>query len=174
MITVLLGLELQRQAYTNTKHFQMKKILIALIVLFTLNSCTGLEDDNYYGFEFVVVNHTSQEYNAEIVVGGFKDGVFIPTDSIRMDPIVIHKPEYDASGFFKERNRWNPDMQKTRAIPSDSCYFKLKLTNDRQEFIKKSETNDALFALEIPENNLFKNDNGIIGFRITETSIYKY
>ena len=152
----------------------MKKILIALTALFILNGCTGLEDDNYYGFRAVVVNHTNEIYNAELVVGGFKDGIFIPTDSIRMNPIVINKPEYDASGFFKESNRWNPDMRKIRSITSDSCYFKLKLTNDRHEFIKKSETKDALFALKIPENNIFKNDKGIISFRITETSIYKY
>ena len=150
----------------------MKKKMIVLIVLFTLNGCTGLEDENYYGFEFHIHNGTSQEYNAEIVVGGFKNGVFIPTDSIRMNPIAISLSEHSGSSFFEEKNRWQPDMQKIRRIPSDSVFFKLKLTNDRQEFIKKSETNDALFALKIPENNLLKNDKGAVGFRITDLVIY--
>ena len=62
-----------------------KKLITALLSLFLYASCnfTALEGGPYEGFSFLFYNETSNVYDAEIIIGGMKNGVFIPIESIQ-------------------------------------------------------------------------------------------
>lgn len=136
----------------------MKKTIFILIVsALVFISCTDPGGDPIYdGFKLQVSNSTNTDYDLEIVIGGKKNGVFIPTDSIKMQPPAIKNR---SSYYFLESNRWMPDLSKIKALPSDSCYFKLKLSNQRVEFIKRFNQQKAL-SLLLPNKNYYRGDYG--------------
>ncbi|NVK51603.1 MAG: hypothetical protein HWD85_01620 [Flavobacteriaceae bacterium] len=150
----------------------MKKysFLTLIIITLVLSSCVRDEDEPYHGFVFDFWNYTDEVYDAELVIGGYKNGTFIPTDSI-----LIHQIQKGEGKlfYFSEENRWKPNLDRIRNIPSERCYFKLKLTPQRQEMIIRSGQTDIL-GLKLPSRRHFKGDFGklIIGIRDTEITGY--
>lgn len=150
----------------------MKKIVYTLIAsALIFISCSDPGGDPIYdGFKLQVSNRTNTDYNIEIVIGGKKNGIFIPTDSIKMNqPVIKKKSNY----YFIEDNRWMPDLSKIKALPSDSCYFKLKLSNQRVEFIKRFNQQKAL-NLQLPNKNYYTGDYGWLLISIWDDKITGY
>lgn len=62
-----------------------KKTLLLVITVLILTSCVKDEDRSFEGFSFFITNNASTVFeNAEIVIGGMQNGVFMPTDSIKL------------------------------------------------------------------------------------------
>jgi hypothetical protein len=131
-----------------------KITLIALICSFLLASCFKDEDRFDEGFSFYITNNAQVFENAEIVIGGFLNDEFVPTDSIKFDKIELREKHY-----FFDANRWKPSLNKIRAIPSEHCYFKFKLSPQREEFVKVYNQND-LMSLLLPSEDFFIGNYG--------------
>ncbi len=146
----------------------MKKTLILLLFTLTLFSCSDPGGDPVFdGFEFDFRNKTNQEYTIEIVIGGMQNGTFVPTDSILMPSELIANKNIS---FYTEENRWKPNLNKIKAIPSERCYFKIKLSPQREEVIIKSGQSDAL-GLLLPSSNFFAGDYGRLIIGIWENEV---
>lgn len=145
-----------------------KKILILWFLVLTLFSCEDPGGEEIFeGFSFSFYEYTGEDYDVEIVIGGMDNGVFKPTDSIKMETkLPALKKAYN---FFFEDNRWQPDLNKTRAIPSEKCYFKIKLSNNRTEMIGVYNQ-EGLMSLSLPSGDVFVGDYGrlIISIRKDE------
>ena len=149
----------------------MKKPIILLLITLGMFSCSDPGGDPVFdGFEFDFRNKTNQEYTIEIVIGGMQNGTFVPTDSILMPSELIANKNIS---FYTEENRWKPNLNKIKAIPSERCYFKIKLSPQREEVIIKSGQSDAL-GLLLPSSNFFAGDYGrlIIGIWDNEVTGY--
>ena len=135
----------------------MKKIIILIFSVFVIVSCSDPGGDPVFeGVEFDFRNKTNQEYTIEIVIGGMLNNVFVPTDSVLM-PTEITANE--SRFFYTEGNRWRPDLNKIRAVPSERCYFKIKLSPQREEMVKRSDKSNAL-GLLLPSSDFFVGDYG--------------
>ena len=137
--------------------FKIRKIIILMFSVFVITSCSDPGGDPVFeGIEFDFRNKTNQEYTVEIVIGGMLNNVFVPTDSVLMPTeIKASKSHF----FYTEGNRWKPDLNKLRAIPSERCYFKIKLSPQREEMVKRSDKSDAL-GLLLPSSDFFAGDYG--------------
>ena len=123
----------------------------------TIFSCADPGGDPIYeGLEFDFRNKTNEKYDIEIVIGGMSNGNFISTDSIVM-PSKIQ--ENSSKFFYLDQDRWKPNLDKIRDIPSERCYFKIKLSLQREEMVKRSDKSDAL-GLLLPSNDFFAGDYG--------------
>ena len=146
----------------------MKKVFIFLVAFSVLlTSCEDF-DPTYDGFELNFWNKTSEFYNAEIIIGGFNNGKFIATDSVVVKEIEIGGN--NALLYFVNENRWKPDLNKIRKIPSERCYFKIKLSNGREELITKFNSSE-LFDLQVLNKNYFKGDSGLLIITINNSII---
>ena len=146
----------------------MKKTLILLLFTLTLFSCSDPGGDPVFdGFEFAIKNETNKKYSIELVIGGMKNDVFIPTDSIIMQP-EIEANSYPS--YFSEANRWKPNLNKIRNIPSERCFFKIKLLNNRSEMISRYNQQE-LMGLLLPEDEVFEGDYGRLLIVIWENEV---
>ena len=142
-----------------------KKILFLVIVVLTLSSCIKDEDRVFEGFSFYIGSNVGSFENAEIVIGGMQNNIFVPTDSIKFDKI-----EYLSKHYYFDENRWKPNLAKIRTIPSERCYFKIKLSDQREEFIKVYNQNETM-SLLLPSENVFTGDYGRLIIAITGTEV---
>ncbi len=144
-----------------------KKILFLVIVVLTLSSCVKNEDRSFDGFSFFITNNASTVFeNAEIVIGGMQNGVFVPTDSIKLPKLERLVPK----DYHFDDNRWKPNLDKIRAIKSDRCYFKFKLSSQREELVGRYN-NTELMSLLLPSENTFKDDYGELLFTIYDNNV---
>ncbi|WKD84839.1 hypothetical protein KCTC32516_00173 [Polaribacter huanghezhanensis] len=97
-----------------------------------------------------------------------QNNVFTPTDSIKFDKI-----EFLSKDYYFGMNRWKPSLDKIRVIPSERCYFKIKLSNQREEMIKQSGQS-TLLDLLLPNGNVFEGDYGRLIIAITGTEVTGY
>ena len=133
------------------------KILIVVASFFLLTSCSDPGGDPVFeGLSLALFNKTNQAYDAKLFIGGMKNGVFIPTDSILISPKIKANNSYN---YFGDENRWKPDLRKIKAISLDRCYFLLRLSDQREELIGRYNQT-ALFSLLIPDNHIFIGDYG--------------
>ncbi|MFN0729847.1 hypothetical protein [Polaribacter gochangensis] len=146
---------------------KIKKIIIVLNFLLLI-SCVKDEDRSFEGFTFVISNETNLIYDAEIFIGAIKNGVFSPTDSIVIPKIKVGKghPHY-----FIDEHRWRPNLESIRNIPANECYFLLKLSNSREEILKRYDTS-TLFGLEISNNKKIVDEEGRIYIYIYDNEIF--
>lgn len=136
------------------------KTKLFIFLFYLLNSCTDPGGDPLFeGFEVSFINNTNEVYDAEIVVGGYKNDIFMSTDSISLSNIKRGK---NNGSYFIDKNRWKPNLDKIRNLPSEKCGFKIKLSNGREEFIIDSNTNEVKKLL-LPEVGNFY---GYFGFLI--------
>lgn len=147
----------------------MKKIIIIVFVALTLNSCADPGGEEIFeGFMFSFHEYTGEGYDIEIVIGGMDNGIFKPTDSIKMGTeLPALKKGYN---YFFEDNRWKPDLDKIRAIPSSHCYFKIKLSNNRTEMIEVFNQK-ILMSLLLPSGDVFVGDYGRLVISIRKDKI---
>lgn len=150
----------------------IKTILLVLI----LNSCNGIGDPGgepiYDGFVVTIANSTNQIYRGEIVIGALKNNSFISTDSIQFER-NLEIGNATGGFYFVNEKRWKPNLNKIKNIPSERCYFKLKLSNGRSSIITRYNSN-VLFSLLLPEENYFKGDFGKLYLNIDDTQISGY
>ncbi|NVK53066.1 MAG: hypothetical protein HWD85_09040 [Flavobacteriaceae bacterium] len=136
-----------------------KQLIVSVIsILFVMTSCDWFEDENYEGFMVSFSNHTSKVYDGVMIIGGFKNGNFVPTDSVEVPQIKLGSGVANPS-YFIDKNRWKPNLDKIRKIPSERCYFKLKLSDGRSELIKRYQSSE-LMSLLLPSEKYFENDYG--------------
>ena len=152
----------------------MKKKYLQLLCLVFLSSCTDPGGDpTFEGFTFGFTNRTHKVYDARLYIGGFLNGGFIATDSIDINDLKTGSPDIHGN-YFVEENRWKPSLDKIRAILSDSCYFKLKLSNTREEIIEDFDSSNY-FSLDISDGKMnFVGRAGDILIKITDTKIEGY
>ena len=144
-----------------------KKIIPALLCFILLTSCFKDEDRSFEGFSFFITNYASTVFeNAEIVIGGMQNGVFVPTDSIKLPKLERLIPK----DYHFDDNRWKPNLDKIRAIKSDRCYFKFKLSSQREELVGRYNKVE-LMSLLLPSGNVFKDDYGELLFTIQEDKV---
>lgn len=145
-----------------------KRIFLLGIIVLIFNSCVKDEDRSFEGFTFVISNETNLIYDAEIFIGAIKNGVFSPTESIVIPKIKKGKghPHY-----FIDEHRWKPNLESIRNIPANECYFLLKLSNSREEILKRYDTS-TLFSLEISNNKKIVDEEGRIYIYIYDNEIF--
>ena len=115
-------------------------------------------EELHSGFE--ISTRTNQEefdefdgFDGELFIGGVKDSVFIPTESIpisknRLNSTAFYYDENNDRVFYFNKNNWNPNYDAVKNIPSDSYYFLLKLSEDRQEIIKWDGDLETIFRID--------------------------
>ena len=144
-----------------------KRTLLLVFTVLIFSSCVKDKDRVFNGFEFSFSNYTNKVYDAKMYIGGMKNGIFISTDSINVSQIKI-----GASGgyYFGDENRWKPDLDKIRTIPSQHCYFKIRLSPQREEMIKRSGQSQIL-SLMLPSGDFFTGDYGSLIFGIRDSEV---
>lgn len=150
----------------------MKKthfLIIITIVLFSSCADPG-GDPSFDGIKFVFGNRVKPYFDAKVFIGGMQQGVFIPTDSIVVANIDIGVDNY----YFLDENRWKPNLELIRNIPSDSCYFMLQLDSQRKELIGRYNDTKLLSAVLPEKNNNFSGDDGYVIIAIWEHEITGY
>lgn len=144
--------------------------IILIFSIIILQSCSDPGGEkSYEGFEFTIPNSTNQVYTGEIVIGGLVDNVFRPTDSI----FFLRDLEIGNLNLlphFFDGNRWKPNLDKIRSLPSERCYFKLKLSNGREEMLVFFNSTE-LFNLKLPNTKNFIDDYGRLFVNISNTDI---
>lgn len=161
----------------------MKTKNLILISCLFLASCISQDGDlDEYGITFSIANNTNQTYeNASITIGGMKDGEFIGTESYKL-PILKIIGYYDWNTYGDNReeiaigqNRWNPNLDLIRAIPSEKVYFKLKLAEGSETLLRnvnfENGTLTTLVSRAIPKGYSFYNDDGDLSIAIWEEGI---
>ena len=148
------------------------KTKITLFTFFILLCSACLDpggEPSFEGFTFSFSNRTDQIYDAQLYIGDLKDGVFVATDSVPITNLQIGYADVIPS-YYKDENRWQPDLEAIRNIPSEYAYFKLKLSESREGIIEKFDTSE-LFKLAIPNGKKFIDDDGRINIYITNDKI---
>lgn len=145
-------------------------------ISFLLTSCGDIGDPGgepiYNGFLVTVANSTNQIYQGELVIGGLKNNNFIPTDSVKFKR-DLEIGNSTVGYHFVDEGGWKPDLNKIKIIPSERCYFKLKLSNGRSSIIARYNSNE-LFSLLLPKENYFRGDYGVLYLNIDDTQISGY
>lgn len=145
-----------------------KNILFLIITVLIIFSCSDPGGDpTFEGFEFSIWNKTSNEYDIKIITGGMQNGIFVPTDSIVMQQKIKMNSYFS---YNNSENRWRPSLDKIRAIPSERCYFKIKLSNQREEMIGRYNQ-QVLMSLLLPGEDFFTDDYGRLLISIRDTKI---
>jgi hypothetical protein len=110
-----------------------------------------------------------------------KDGEFIGTESYELPILkIINSYEWNTYGDTRQeiatgQNRWNPNLDLIRAIPSEKVYFKLTLTERNETLLRnvnfESGTLTTLVSRVIPKGYSFINDDGALSIAIWEEGI---
>lgn len=96
-----------------------------------------------------------------------KNSAFVVTDSIKI-------PGKTNGYYFIGKNKWKPDLRKIKAIPSDRCYFFIKLSDQREELIESYDNQTELFSLKIPNSSVFIGDEGTLIIAILDDKVTGY
>ncbi len=151
------------------KRTKLKTIPLILCLWF-VSSCFSDEDRSFTGFTFSFSNRTNQSYDAELFIGGLQDGVFVATDSVPILNLRIGDSTVNGS-YYIDENRWQPNLDAIRALPSEHAYFKLKLSEEREALIGRYQSSE-LFSLAIPPGKRFIDDEGRILISFDNSVIY--
>lgn len=158
------------QKILTTTLINMKNLFLLLLITPFIFSCVDAGGDTIYdGFTFRISNRTNQVYEGEIFIGTLKNSNFIAIDSIKFE----RKLEIGGStllSHFIGGNRWKPNLDKIKSLSSERCYFKLKLSSDREELVTRYNSTD-LFSLLLPNKNFFEGDFGEILLNISDSQI---
>ncbi len=146
------------------------KTIPLILCLWLVGSCFSDEDRSFTGFTFSISNLTNQRYDAELFIGGFQDGVFIATDSVPIPNLRVGYSDVNG-GYYIDENRWQPNLDAIRALPSEHAYFKLKLSEEREALIGRYQSSE-LFSLAIPPGKIFIDDEGRILIYFDDSVIY--
>lgn len=142
----------------------MKKVIKIFIFSLLFISCLIDEDEDLIrdGFQTNYFNDTNQTYTGKIIIGGFKDNAFVAKDSINFDRAIEANRQ---TIMFTDNDRWKPDLSKIRAIPSENCYFKIKLSDGRNQLITRINSNEFM-NLKLSSTQNFRGDFGRIFINI--------
>ncbi|WP_298765197.1 hypothetical protein [uncultured Polaribacter sp.] len=146
----------------------MKNVLIFFLIISFFSCEDPGGEKEFEGFQFSFSNATNKELNAKIIIAGKFNGVFIPTDSTTVKGIkagINNSPP-----FFVDEKRWKPNLAKIINIPSDRCYFTLKLSDNRTEMVGRFQSSE-LFSLLVIDKSNFIGDEGDIIISITDEEI---
>jgi hypothetical protein len=137
------------------------------------------DGNTYEGLRFSVSNTDVELENAKILIGGMKNKNFIATDSVLLPNIYSPlsslsndfqlKNDKAVKDYYYKINRWKPNLDLIRAIPSDSCYFKLILPNGRESLLKNNK--GELAKTEITNERVIRSSDGLIQIQIQKDSI---
>lgn len=137
------------------------------------------DGNTYEGFRFSISNTDKEFDNAKIFIGGKSNNKFIATDSIVLPKIYSPKSSLNnhfqiknqtaVKDYFYKRNRWKPNLDLIRAIPSDSCYFRLVLPDGREALLKNNK--GELAKTELPAGRIITSSDGYIQIQIQKDSI---
>ena len=148
-----------------------KNIFLVAISLLFMVSCGDPGGETVYdGFSIAISNNSDQSYSVrKIIVGGLNNNLFVPTDSIIPSTDIVIGSNFLESVFL-DANRWKPDLDKIRSIPSERCYFKLKLSNGREEMLVFFNSTE-LFNLKLPNTENFVGDYGSLIFTVFNAEV---
>ena len=155
------------------------KFLIIICCCFLL-SCMEDEDRDQFGFTFTIANQSGVEHeNVKITIGGMENGEFVGTDSYTFPKILVLSNEWpDTTGnqsqslaFYEDR--WNPNLASVKVI-SDKAYFTIQLEGKAPILLYDNFANGQgeLVSIEIPENNIIKNNFGNLYITIKTDTIF--
>lgn len=159
----------------------MKKVIIFVSFLVILTSCDISDPEgDKIGFEFLIGNKSGIEHdNVKITIGGIKDGQFIGTESYTFPKILLLSDNWpDTKGnqhqsIALDQNRWNPNLDLIRAIPSERAYFTFQLEGGEEILLYDSyeRYNGELVSVAIPEGRIIKNDDGDLSITIEKDNV---
>ncbi|MEN8805587.1 MAG: hypothetical protein ABF278_08180 [Wenyingzhuangia sp.] len=138
------------------------------------------EDRDQFGFTFTIANKSGVEHeNVKITIGGMENGEFVGTDSYIFPKILVLSNDWpDTTGnqsqsFAFYEQRWNPDLAKVKAI-SDKAYFSIQLEGQTpiQLYDNFANGQGELVSIDIPENNIVKNDFGDLHITIETDNVF--
>ena len=116
-------------------------------------------DTIYEGFSLSIYDRTDTALDYELVIGGFFQGNFIPTESLLITNVELENIR-PLTPYF-DQNNWKPDLNKIKNLPSDRCYFKIKLSDGREELLTEYSSNE-LFSLLMPSESNFSGRFGVL------------
>ncbi len=152
----------------------MKKVIIFVSFLVVLASCDiSDEDEDKFGFVFTVTNNLSAEHdNAKITIGGMKDGKFVGTESYTF-PKLLTTQYHGWYQWVAHNERWNPNLDLIRAIPSEKAYFSIQLEGKEEIVLYDSweKHQGDLVNIAIPKGTIIKNDDGHLSISIGENNV---
>jgi len=140
-----------------------------LILLFSISCSDPGGEPIFDGFTFRIWNFTDEVYEGEIVIGSFKNENFIAIDSIKFERKLQIGGAALLSHFIRE-NSWKPDLDKIRNVPSNRCFFKLKLSNGRSGVLTRYNS-EELFSLLLPQKKHFRGEYGELFLNIEDTQL---
>ena len=149
-----------------------KSILFLVITVLTLFSCADPGGDPIFdGFSFSFYEFTGEGYDIEVVIGGMDNGIFKPTDSVKMGAKIPSLARGET--YLYSNERWKPDLDKIRTIPSSHCYFKIKLSNDRGNRTEMigGYNQQELMKLLLPSGDAFVGEYGRLVILIRKNEI---
>jgi len=138
------------------------------------------EDRDQFGFTFVALNKSGVEHeNVKITIGGMQNGEFIGTDSYIFPKILVLSNDWpDTSGnqsqsFAFYEDRWSPNLASVKVI-SNKAYFTVQLEGQAPILLYDNFGNGQgeLVSIEIPRNNIIKNDDGKMIISFENDSVY--
>jgi len=153
----------------------MKLKLILYCSTFLLLSCGSLDGDRVqFGFTFDVSNDSGVEINnAKITIGGLKNGEFVGTESYLLPTIRIREYNWESQLIAINDNRWEPNLELIRSIPSEKAYFSIELEG-RNPILLYNKKNNEIVSVALSNNIIIKNDDGKLQIVIEKDTIFGY
>lgn len=153
----------------------MKKVIIFVSFLIVLISCDISDpEDDKIGFEIGVANDSGVSYdNAKLMIGGIKDGNFVKTEAFSLPTLFVRTSNSKSQTIALDDNRWKPNLDLIRAIPSDRAYFSIQFEGEEEVLLYDSweKYKGDLVSIAIPEGRIIKNDDGNFDIIIEENSV---
>jgi hypothetical protein len=151
------------------------KIIIFVSFLVVLTSCDISDPEaDKIGFEISVANDSGVNYdNAKLMIGGMKDGKFIKTESYSLPTLFARTSNNESQTIALDDNRWKPNLDLIRAIPSNRAYFSIQFEGKEEvllyDFWEKYK--GELVSVTISEGRVIKNDDGELTISIEKDTV---
>lgn len=130
------------------------KFVIIVSSLFLISCLEGVIEEVHSGFDISAwaAQEEFEDFDGELFIGGVKNGVFIPTESIPLSKrgkstSTFYSDKNNSKVYYFDENNWNPNFDAIKNIPSESYYFMLKISENRQEIIKWGEGIETAFRI---------------------------
>ena len=157
------------------------KIAAFVSFLVVLTSCDISDPEgDKIGFQFNIANMSEISHNnGKITIGGIKDGKFVGTESYIFPKILLISNNWPATVTGQtqyialDENRWNPNLDLIRVIPSERAYFTFQLEGGEEILLYDSyeRYNGELVSVAIPEGRIIKNDDGDLSITIEKDNV---
>ena len=151
------------------KNIILSFVAVSFLVQF---SCSRKFGGNPDGLEVNISCSIDRNYkDSKLFIGGVNNNTFIKSDSLLIP--LIGYGRFSPS-LNKDGSGWSPNMSAISKTPSDSCYFWIKLGNERNELLRYDESdiiNQGYIRVKRPSSNKFSRNDESINIIITRDMV---